>query len=448
MKKTIDLRSDTVTKPSKKMRQIISQAQVGDDVYGEDPSVIRLEQKVAHMAKKESALFVSSGTLSNLLALLSHCERGDEYICGQDAHIYKYEAGGGAVVGSIQPQPIEFEKDATLSFKKIKAKIKPEDNHFAKTKLLCLENTHHGQVLPLEYLKEAKKFAKKNGLLLHLDGARVFNAVVEQNLKLSDITKYFDSISICLSKGLGAPVGSVLIGSKNFIKKARHYRKMLGGGLRQSGVLAAAGSYALENNISGLKRDHKGLCQLLTLLQTKLTMIEQELPANYNLISDAINYIESYVRRYHHPKEDIIYHYIIDQQLDMEGHFIESCQEHQQFEPITKKLKASLQSILLDVVIPREIFIGHLRAFIDAEQSHVKNEDEIKRYTKRVKEIIANNKFVYKDDIKIKLKFSAGVTFRENYENSEDAIKKADELLYKAKHQGKDQVLFDNGVVI
>lgn len=271
MNKIIDLRSDTLTQPSKKMKEFMFKAPLGDDVYGEDPSVNALEEKVAKLTKKEAALFVTSGTQSNLLALLSHCNRGDEYICGQDAHIFKYEAGGGAVVGSIQPQPIEFEKDATLDLKKVKEKIKPKDNHFARTKLLCLENTHHGQVLSMDYLKKANKFAKKNNLLLHLDGARVFNAVVDLDVKLSDITKHFDSASLCLSKGLGTPAGSVLVGSKEFIKEARHYRKMIGGGLRQAGILASAGIYALDNHIQDLKKDHK----LAKYLADELRKIEK-----------------------------------------------------------------------------------------------------------------------------------------------------------------------------
>lgn len=273
MNNIIDLRSDTVTKPSKKMRQIIKNANVGDDVYGEDPSVIELEKKIASMANKEAAVFLPSGTQSNLLALLSHCQRGDEYICGQDAHLYKYEAGGGAVLGSIQPQPIEFEKDATLDLEKVKKKIKPIDNHYARTKLFCLENTHNGKVLSLDYIKKASKFAKENNLSFHLDGARVFNAVVALDIKLEDITKYFDSISICLSKGLGAPVGSVLTGSKEFINEARHYRKMLGGGLRQSGLLAAAATYALDNNIEDLKKDHE-LAKYLTKKLKKINQIK------------------------------------------------------------------------------------------------------------------------------------------------------------------------------
>ncbi|MBS9782497.1 MAG: low-specificity L-threonine aldolase [Arcobacter sp.] len=257
MSKIIDFRSDTLTKPSKAMKDFMFKAPLGDDVYKEDPSVNELEKYVAKLAKKEAALFVPSGTQSNLLALLSHCERGDEYICGQEAHIYKFEAGGGAVLGSIQPQPIEFEKDASLDLKKVKEKIKADDFHFAKTKLLCLENTHNGKVLSLKYLKKASAFAIKNNLLLHLDGARVFNAVVELDVKLSDITKYFDSISICLSKGLGSPVGSVLVGSKEFIEKAKRYRKMLGGAMRQSGIIASAGLYALKHQVKDLKKDHE-----------------------------------------------------------------------------------------------------------------------------------------------------------------------------------------------
>lgn len=257
MNKIIDFRSDTLTQPSKEMKNAMIKAELGDDCYDEDPSVKELENYLKKLTKKEAALFVPSGTQSNLLALLSHCERGDEYICGQDAHIYKYEAGGGSVLGGIQAQPIEFEKDATLNLKKVKEKIKVDDFHFAKTKLLCLENTHHGQVLDLEYLKKVHKFAKKHKLLFHLDGARIFNATTKLNIKLEEITQYCDSISICLSKGLGAPIGSVLVGSKNFIKKAKRYRKMLGGGLRQSGIIASAGLYALKNHVKDLKKDHE-----------------------------------------------------------------------------------------------------------------------------------------------------------------------------------------------
>ncbi|MBU1697029.1 MAG: low-specificity L-threonine aldolase [Proteobacteria bacterium] len=254
--KQIDLRSDTVTKPSAAMLEAMIKAPVGDDVYGEDPTINELEALAAKMLGTQDSIFCTSGTQSNLLALLVHCERGDEYIVGQLAHTYRYEGGGAAVLGSIQPQPLDFEADGTLSLEKVSQFIKPDDYHFAKTALLCLENTHAGKVLPLEYLSEAKKFARDKGLMLHLDGARIFNAAVKLKVDVKEITKYFDTISCCLSKGLGAPVGSVLCGSKNQIKKARRWRKVLGGGMRQAGILAAAGIFALSNNIQRLEDDH------------------------------------------------------------------------------------------------------------------------------------------------------------------------------------------------
>ena len=260
--KPIDLRSDTVTKPSVEMRRAMMEAEVGDDVYGEDPTVNRLEHLAADMLETEAALFCTSGTQSNLLALMAHCQRGDEYIVGQYAHTYRYEGGGAAVLGSIQPQPLDFEEDGTLDLKKISRAIKPDDSHFARTKLLCLENTHMGKVLPLSYLKEARKLADGKGLLMHLDGARVFNAAVKQGVDVREITQYFDTISCCLSKGLGAPVGSVLCGPKAQIKKARRWRKLLGGGMRQAGILAAAGIYALTHHIERLKEDHENALAL------------------------------------------------------------------------------------------------------------------------------------------------------------------------------------------
>jgi len=260
--KQIDLRSDTVTKPSAEMLEAMIKAPVGDDVYGEDPTINKLETLAAKMLGTQAAIFCTSGTQSNLLALLVHCERGDEYIVGQLAHTYRYEGGGAAVFGSIQPQPLDFEADGTLSLEKISQFIKPDDYHFANTSLLCLENTHTGKVLPLEYLKEVKKFAIDKGLMLHLDGARVFNAAVKLKVDVKEITKYFDTISFCLSKGLGAPVGSVLCGSKDQIKKARRWRKVLGGGMRQAGILAAAGIFALSNNIQRLKKDHENALAL------------------------------------------------------------------------------------------------------------------------------------------------------------------------------------------
>jgi len=233
------------------------EAEVGDDVYGDDPTVNRLEALGAEMLGKESSILATSGTQANLLALLCHCERGDEYIVGQDAHTYKYEGGGGAVLGSIQPQPVETDELGRLDFNEVKKRIKPDDFHFAKTKLLCLENTYGGRILPLDYIKEASQFANKHKLRLHLDGARVFNAAVKLGIDVKEITKYFDSIQICLSKGLGAPVGSLLCSSKEVIDKARRWRKMLGGGMRQAGIIAAGGIYALENNVQRLAQDHK-----------------------------------------------------------------------------------------------------------------------------------------------------------------------------------------------
>lgn len=287
MNNTIDLRSDTFTKPSLQMKEFMLNAQVGDDVYGEDPSVNELEDKIAQMTNKEAALFTTSGTQANLLALLSHCQRGEEYICGQDAHLYKYEAGGASVLGSIQAQPLDFKIDATLDLDEVKNKIKPDDSHYAITKLLCLENTHHGKVLPLDYLKEVRKFTLNHDLLLHLDGARVFNAAVALNLDIKEISNCVDSMSICLSKGLGAPVGSLLVGTKDFIQKARRYRKMLGGGLRQAGYLAAAGLYALDNNIKDLEQDHKKAFELASALEN-INQIEV-LSHNTNMIFINVN---------------------------------------------------------------------------------------------------------------------------------------------------------------
>ncbi|GAB6386933.1 low-specificity L-threonine aldolase [Stutzerimonas marianensis] len=253
----IDLRSDTVTQPTPAMREAMASASTGDDVYGEDPTVDRLERVLAARLGLEAGLFVPSGTMSNLLALMSHCERGDEYITGQLFHAYKYEAGGAAVLGSIQPQPIEMEADGSLNLERVAAAIKPDDFHFARSRLLTLENTMHGKVLPLDYLTEARRFTRQRNLALHLDGARLFNAAVRLGCDPQAITRHFDSVSVCLSKGLGAPVGSVLCGSEALIGKARRLRKMLGGGMRQAGVLAAAGLYALERHVERLADDHE-----------------------------------------------------------------------------------------------------------------------------------------------------------------------------------------------
>lgn len=268
--KIIDLRSDTVTQPTQAMRKAMATAEVGDDVFGDDPTVNRLEALAAQMLGTESALFVPSGVQSNLLALLVHCERGDEYIVGQNAHTYKYEGGGAAMVGGIQPQPIDFSQDGTLPLDQIAKVIKPDDFHFARTRLLCLENTQGGKVLPLDYLKEATDFARNNGLNCHLDGARLFNATVKLEIDVQTISQHFDSISICLSKGLGAPVGSLLCGRVDFIKQARRWRKTLGGGMRQSGILAAAGIIALTDHVARLTEDHANAI----LLAERLSEIE------------------------------------------------------------------------------------------------------------------------------------------------------------------------------
>ncbi len=260
--KIIDLRSDTVTQPSPEMRRYMVDAPAGDDVYSEDPTVNRLEAMTAELVGKESAIFASSGTQSNLLALLCHCGRGDEYIVGQQAHTYKYEGGGAAVLGSIQPQPLDFEPDATFDLGKVRSVIKPQDVHFARTKLICLENTHNGKPQPLGYAAKAKACADEHGLGLHLDGARLFNAAVYHQTAVAELCQPFDSISICLSKGLGAPVGSVLCGSKDTIKEARHWRKMLGGGMRQAGLLAAGGIYSLTHNVQRLADDHENAAAL------------------------------------------------------------------------------------------------------------------------------------------------------------------------------------------
>ena len=258
----IDLRSDTVTRPSQSMLAAMSAADVGDDVWGDDPTVIRLQSTLAERTGKEAGLFFPSGTQSNLAALMAHCARGDEYIVGQSAHTYKYEGGGAAVLGSIQPQPIENAPDGSLPLDKIAAAIKPIDNHFARTRLLALENTIGGKVLPAEYVAKATQLARDRGLFTHLDGARVFNAAVASDKPVSALCAPFDSVSICFSKGLGAPVGSVLVGSKALIDAASRWRKVLGGGMRQSGLLAAACLYALDHHVDGLARDHDNAAYL------------------------------------------------------------------------------------------------------------------------------------------------------------------------------------------
>jgi len=270
---TVDLRSDTVTRPTPAMREAMQAAPLGDDVFGDDPSVIALQEKIAGLLGFEAALFVPTGTQSNLCAILSHCQRGDEYIVGQMQHCYRWEGGGAAVFGSVQPQPLNHQADGTLALADIEAAIKPDDAHFARTRLLALENTLGGKLLPFDYVQQAAELAKHKGLARHLDGARLFNAAVAQAaLAGSDaheageregiisearrIAQCFDSVSVCFSKGLGAPVGSALCGTRDFIARAHRIRKMAGGGMRQAGVLAAAASHALDHHILRLAQDH------------------------------------------------------------------------------------------------------------------------------------------------------------------------------------------------
>ena len=285
----IDLRSDTVTQPTEAMRAAMAAAPVGDDVYGDDPTVNLLQDTTAAMFGYEAGLFAPSGTQSNLIGLLLHCARGDEYLVGQDAHTYKYEGGGAAVLGSIQPQPIANQPDGSLALADIAHYIKPDDMHFARTRLLALENTIGGKVLGQAYMAEATSFAHGQGLATHLDGARIFNAAVKQGIGLKEAAAGFDSISVCLSKGLGAPVGSVLLGKRDFIERGKRWRKMLGGGMRQSGILAAAGLYALEHNIERLADDHANAARLsqglaaiegLTVATPQTNIFYVEVPAS------------------------------------------------------------------------------------------------------------------------------------------------------------------------
>ena len=252
----VDLRSDTVTRPTPAMRTAMAQAEVGDDVFGEDPTVNRLEAMAAERFGHEAALLVASGTQGNLLALLAHCGRGDEYICGQQAHNYRTEGGGAAVLGGIQPQPIEVEADGTLDLDQVAAAIKPDDFHYARTRLLSLENTISGKVLPLQYMRAARDLCDRHGLALHLDGARVCNAAVALGVEPAEITALFDSVSICLSKGLGCPAGTLLVGPRDFVAEARRWRKVVGGGMRQVGFIAAAGIHALDHHVERMKSDH------------------------------------------------------------------------------------------------------------------------------------------------------------------------------------------------
>ena len=261
--RTVDLRSDTVTQPTAAMRAAMMAAPLGDDVFADDPSVNALQEKIAALLGFEAALFMPTGTQSNLCALMAHCGRGDEYIVGQNAHTYRYEGGGGAVLGSIQPQPLAQDAAGQMALADMAAAIKPDDSHFARTRLVCLENTWNGHVMPQAYLEQVAQLARSRGLALHLDGARLFNAAVATRQAQEDvaasvrrITALFDSVSVCFSKGLGAPVGSALCGSRELIARAHRIRKMAGGGMRQSGLLAAAAHHALDHHLERLATDH------------------------------------------------------------------------------------------------------------------------------------------------------------------------------------------------
>jgi threonine aldolase len=298
MPAAVDLRSDTVTQPTAAMRAAMMAAPLGDDVFGTDPSVNALQEKIAALLGFEAALFVPTGTQSNLCGILSHCGRGDEYIVGQMAHCYRWEGGGAAVFGSVQPQPLDHAPDGSLPLAQIEAAIKPDDAHFARTRLLALENTLGGKLLPFSYVQDATALAASKGLQRHLDGARLFNAAVAQaaatggdaRAEARRIAQCFDSVSVCFSKGLGAPIGSALCGTREFIARAHRIRKMAGGGMRQAGLLAAAASHALDHHVERLADDHalaKRLAQGLADIegfvieapQTNIVFVDLEGPA-------------------------------------------------------------------------------------------------------------------------------------------------------------------------
>lgn len=295
MDRIADFRSDTVTRPTAAMRAAMLAAPVGDDVFGDDPTVNELQDRIAGMLGFEAALFMPSGTQSNLCAIMSHCGRGDEYIVGQMAHAYRWEAGGAAVLGSVQPQPVAHDADGTLPLAEIEAVIKPDDAHFARSRLLCLENTLGGKVIPPDYVEAATSLARGHGLACHLDGARLFNAAVAQakatgrdaRLEARRMASYFDSVSVCFSKGLGAPVGSALLGSHEFIARAYRWRKMTGGAMRQAGILACAALHALDHHIDRLADDHR-LAQRLAEGLSRIQGLRVESPHTNIVFVDVV----------------------------------------------------------------------------------------------------------------------------------------------------------------
>lgn len=297
----IDLRSDTITKPTPEMREAMAEAEVGDDVYMDDPTVNELQEKAAEMFGKEDSLFVPSGTMGNLIALMVHCQRGDEVILGDKSHIYLNEAGGMSALGGIQPRPVMNQKDGTLALNDIRASIQSEDVHHTITKLICLENTQNicgGVPLTVEYTNQVGKIAKENNLAFHIDGARIFNASTALNVNVKDLVAPADSVMFCLSKGLSSPVGSMLVGTKKFINRARHLRKMVGGGMRQVGIIASAGLISLDKMTKRLNEDHvrakkiyDGLKQVSGLIldaQPKTNMIYFDIHPNIKMTDNQI----------------------------------------------------------------------------------------------------------------------------------------------------------------
>jgi len=286
----IDLRSDTVTKPSKAMLEAMFNAEVGDDVFAEEPTVIALEEKAAKLFGKEKALFCPSGTMTNQIAIKVHTQPGDEVLCDTTAHIYNYEGGGISFNSGVQAKLINGER-GRISAQQVLDSMNPSFDWLTRTSLVCIENTANragGSYYSLQQMKELSDVCKQNKLNYHLDGARIFNAIVENDYTPSDIGKLFDSISVCLSKGLGAPIGSLLLGDTEFIRKARRVRKVFGGGMRQAGYLAAAGIYALDNNIDRLKDDHKRAKQLANIMKS-LSYIDNVLPVDTNIIIFNLN---------------------------------------------------------------------------------------------------------------------------------------------------------------
>ncbi len=302
--KSIDLRSDTVTLPTSEMREAIYQAELGDDVFGEDPTINRFEKMAAERVGKEAALFVASGTMGNLVCSLTHCARGEEVILGDKSHMFLNEAGGMSTLGGIHPHTVANQPDGTIRLEDVEGAVRGSNVHFPRTRLICLENTHNscnGAALPAEYIESVAALAKSHGLSLHMDGARIFNAAVALEVDVKELTRSVDSVSFCLSKGLSAPVGSVVCGSSEFIAEARRTRKVLGGGMRQAGIIAAAGIVAVEKMVERLKEDHanarrlaegidkiEGLSIDLTVVQTNIVYFE--------LVSDRID-VEAFLMR-------------------------------------------------------------------------------------------------------------------------------------------------------